>query len=118
MWIAVLLVVASATAALAWTTVSVSAAATRPSSVPHVIIDTDLSKWWDDVTAVGIANVLDNRREIKLLGIVSDVTNPVAVAAIDAIDTAYHHPDVPLGAVAGSDTGTFDHGYTDTLVAK
>jgi pyrimidine-specific ribonucleoside hydrolase len=104
----------------AWANVatSVRASTAHPASVPHVVIDTDLSKWWDDVTALGIANVLDSRGELKLLGTMSDVTNPIAVAAIDAIDTAYHHPDLPIGAVTGSENGTFDHGYTDTLVAK
>ncbi len=94
-----------------------SKAAASPSA-PRIIIDTDFSKWWDDVTALGIANVLHERGKVKLLGIVSDVTNPVAVAAIDAVDTAYGHPDLPVGDVAGSDAGTFDHGYTDTLAAK
>src|SRR5262249_48359768 len=75
-------------------------------------------KWWDDVTALGIANVLETRGKIKLLGVVSDVPNPIAVAAIDAINTGYHHADTPIGAVVGSDGGTFDHGYTDALVAK
>ena len=92
-------------------------AAASPST-PHIIIDTDFSKWWDDVTALGIANVLHERGKLKLLGIVSDVPNPVAVAAIDAIDTAYGHAGIPIGAVAASDAGTFDHGYTDTLAAK
>jgi hypothetical protein len=105
---------------------SVGAAATpgsasakaRPTTVPQVIIDTDLSKWWDDVTALGIANVLATSGKIKLLGVMSDVPNPIAVAAIDGIDTAYGHPNIPIGAVVGSDGGTFDHGYTDALVAK
>ena len=48
----------------------------------------------------------------------SDVTNPVAVAAIDAVDTAYGHADLPVGDVAGSDAGTFDHGYTDVLAPQ
>jgi hypothetical protein len=95
----------------------VAASPTAAGPVPHVIIDTDFSKWWDDVSALGIANVLESQHRIKLLGVVSDVPNPVAVAAIDAVDTAYGHGDIPLGAVAGSDTGTFDHGYTDALVA-
>jgi hypothetical protein len=38
-----------------------------------VIIDTDLSRWWDDATAIGLANVLQNRGEVRILGIVSDV---------------------------------------------
>jgi hypothetical protein len=55
---------------------------------PRIIIDTDLSLWWDDATAVGMANVLEQRGAVRLLGVVSDIRNPLAVAAIDAIDTA------------------------------
>jgi hypothetical protein len=98
-------------------TTSTAPGAATGKTVPHIIIDTDFSKWWDDVSALGIANVLASQHRIKLLGVVSDVPNPVAVAAIDAVDTAYGHGDTPLGAVAGSDAGTFDHGYTDALVA-
>jgi len=87
-------------------------------SEPSVIIDTDLSLWWDDATAVGLANVLQERGEVRILGVVSDVRNAVAVAAIDAIDTAYDHGDIPLGAVARSDADTFSHGYTDKLVSR
>lgn len=88
------------------------------SGVPSVIIDTDLGLWWDDATAIAMANVLEQRRELTILGIASDVPNRTAVAAIDAIDTAYGHTDVPLGAVAGSASDTAPHGYTDALVAK
>jgi hypothetical protein len=51
-----------------------------------------------------------------VLGIVSDVRNPVAVAAIDAIDTPYGHPGIPLGAVVDSSADTAAHGYTDLVV--
>jgi hypothetical protein len=84
--------------------------------VPRIIIDTDLSLWWDDVTAVGMANVLQQRGQVRVLGIMSDVRNPIAVAAIDAIDTAYGHPHLPLGAVMDSNADTAAHGYTDVLV--
>ena len=83
-----------------------------------MIIDTDLSRWWDDATAIGMANVLQNRGKIRILGIVSDVPNRVAVAAIDAINTAYGNGKIPIGAVAKSDTDTFQHGYTDVLVSR
>jgi Inosine-uridine preferring nucleoside hydrolase len=85
---------------------------------PRVIIDTDLSRWWDDASTIGLANVLHRRGKMRILGIVSDVPNTVAVAAIDAINTAYGHGDLPLGAVAGSDADTFQHGYTDELVRR
>lgn len=96
-----------------------STAGTTPiEAVPGVIVDTDFSLWWDDATAVGLANVLHDRGEIRLLAVVSDVPNGLAVAAIDAVNTAYGHGDVPLGAVAGSEADTFSHGYTDALVAR
>ena len=83
-----------------------------------MIIDTDLSRWWDDATAIGIANVLQQQGKVNVLGIMSDVRNPVAVAAIDAIDTAYGHANVPLGAVAHSDADTAPHGYSDVLAQR
>lgn len=85
---------------------------------PRVIIDTDLSRWWDDVTALGNANVLQQQGALNVLGVVSDVRNPLAVAAIDAIDTAYGHGDIPVGAVAHSDADTAKHGYTDVVVRR
>jgi hypothetical protein len=85
---------------------------------PRVIIDTDLSRWWDDASTIGLANVLHQRGRMRILGIVSDVPNTVAVAALDAINTAYGHGDIPLGAVAGSSADIFEHGYTDELVRR
>jgi hypothetical protein len=93
--------------------------ATRDSeSAPRVIIDTDLSLWWDDASTLGLANVLQQRGRLRILGVVSDVRNRVAVAAIDAINTAYGHGTIPVGAVAGSDADTFPHGYTDVLARR
>jgi hypothetical protein len=86
--------------------------------VPHIIIDTDLSRYWDDATAIGMANVLEQRGRVRILGIVSDVRNPTAVAAIDAIDTAYGHRGIPVGAVADSQANTAPHGYTDVLARR
>ncbi|HEX5097623.1 MAG TPA: nucleoside hydrolase [Acidimicrobiia bacterium] len=85
---------------------------------PRVIIDTDLSLWWDDATAIGIANVLQQQGAANVLGIMADVKNPVAVAAIDAINPAYGHDDIPLGAVANSKADTFRHGYTDVVTQR
>ena len=71
-----------------------------------VIIDTDLSLYWDDATALGMANVVQERGRIGIFAIVSDVKNPVAVAAIDAIDTAYGDTRIPLGTVVGTRADT------------
>ena len=109
---AALVVSASASAA------SAPEAGTPRGAVPHVIIDSDLSRWWDDATAIGMANVLEQRGEIQILGVMSDVRNPDAVAAIDAIDTAYGHRTIPIGAVADAAANTAPHGYSDVLAAK
>ncbi|HEV3130550.1 MAG TPA: nucleoside hydrolase [Acidimicrobiales bacterium] len=87
-------------------------------ATPRIIIDSDLSLWWDDATAIGMANVLQQRGQVRILGIMSDIRNPVAVAAMDAIDTAYGHPKIPLGAVAHSGANTAAHGYSDDLVRR
>ena len=99
---------------------SVSAPAPPPprASGPSVIIDTDLSRWWDDATAIGLANVLELQSALHVLAIVSDIRNPVAVAAIDAINTAYGHAAIPLGAVAHSNADTAPHGYSDAVAAR
>src|SRR5262249_30150095 len=39
-------------------------------------------------------------------------------AALDAIDTAYRHADIPLGAVAHSNADTAPHGYSDVLARR
>jgi len=83
-----------------------------------VIIDSDLSRWWDDATAVGMANILEQRGKVRILGVMSDIPNPVAVAAIDAINTAYGHARIPVGAVANSDANTAPHGYSDVLASR
>jgi hypothetical protein len=101
---------------------AIAASAAQPAdtseNIPRIIIDTDLSLWWDDATAVGMANVLEQHGKIRILGVMSDVRNPLAVAAIDAIDRAYGHPHIPLGAVTNSNADTAPHGYTNILVKK
>ena len=94
---------------------SAGAATTSP---PRIIIDTDLSLWWDDATAMGMANVLQQRGKVQILGVMSDVRNPVAAAALDAIDTAYGHSKIPVGVVADSAANTAPHGYSDVLAAQ
>jgi len=99
-------------------TASVSSRGANRGTRPSVIIDTDLSRWWDDATAVGMANVMEQRGQVRILGVMSDIQNPVAVAAIDAINTAYGHRNIPIGAVANSDANTAPHGYSDVLAGR
>jgi hypothetical protein len=117
---ALVAVTVAATGILASAPPAPAAAAPRTqgshAAVPRIVIDTDLSLWWDDATAIGMANVLEGQGALRVLGILSDIPNPDAVPAIDAIDTAYRHPTIPLGAVAHSNANTAPHGYSDVLV--
>lgn len=87
-------------------------------STPHIIIDTDLSLWWDDATALGMANVLEQQGSVQILAVMSDIQNPVAAAALDAIDTAYGHKRIPVGVVVDSSADTAKHGYSDVLAEE
>jgi hypothetical protein len=113
--IATLIVAAVLTAFPSTTSASVY---TANAGRQRIIIDTDLSLWWDDATAVGMANVLQQRDKVQILGIMSDIRNPVAAAALDAIDTAYGHSTIPIGAVADSPANTAPHGYSDVLAEQ
>ena len=100
------------------TTVPTTTTTTPRPTGPSVIIDTDFSRWWDDATVIGLANVLHREGALNLLGVVTDIPNPVAVAAVDAINIAYGNAEIPLGAVAHSETDTSPHGYSDALVQR
>ncbi len=65
-----------------------------------------------------MANVMEQRGRVHILGVMSDVRNPVAAAALDAIDTAYGHSTVPIGVVADTAANTAPHGHSDVLAAK
>ena len=101
-----------------FTSATSASMSTADRSPPRIIIDTDLSRWWDDATALGMANVLQQRGKVRVLGVMSDIRNPVAAAALDAIDTAYGHSRIPIGAVADSAADTAPHGYSDVLAEE
>jgi Inosine-uridine preferring nucleoside hydrolase len=119
-WLAVALLLAIITAVgpSGFTPIISASAETTNSAPQRIIIDTDLSLWWDDATAVGMANVLQQRGKVQILGVMSDIRNPMASAALDAIDTAYGHKTIPVGAVADSSADTAAHGYSDVLAEK
>jgi hypothetical protein len=115
LWIVVVLAVVLMPAIEAPCSDSGAAASQGSNGVAHIILDTDLSRWWDDATAVGMANVLAQQGKAQVLAVMSDIPNPVAVAAIDAIDTFYGHPNIPVGALPDSQANTAPHGYSNKL---
>src|SRR5215470_10410346 len=78
----------------------VAAAASPPP--PRLIIDTDFGQWWDDVAMLATVHSAASQGGAKILGVVSDVDNPWNAPALDAINTWYGRPDIPVGRPVGA----------------
>lgn len=63
----------------------------------RIIYDTDFGLDVDDVGALALVHKLADAGELELLGVVSNVRDPYAPAAIDVVNTYYGRPDVPIG---------------------
>jgi len=62
-----------------------------------IIFDTDYGFDVDDVGALAVLNALVGSGEADLLAAITSVTDSHALGAMDAVNTFYGHPDVPLG---------------------
>jgi inosine-uridine nucleoside N-ribohydrolase len=74
--------------------------AAQPAPVP-IIFDTDIMGDVDDVGAVAVLHALANRGEAKILAMGVCVKNPWSPLCLDALNTYFGRPDVPLGVVKG-----------------
>jgi len=68
----------------------------------RLIIDTDFGQWWDDVATLAAAHAAADRGRVRILGMVSDVDNEWNAPALDALNTWYGRPDIPIGVTAGA----------------
>ena len=66
-----------------------------------VVFDTDMGNDTDDVLALAMLHGLQRRGVTKLLAVTSTKDHPQSAAFIDALNTFYGRPDVPVGAVRG-----------------
>jgi hypothetical protein len=63
-----------------------------------VIFDADMESDCDDVAALGVLHALADKGEAAILGTMSSSTNPHTPACMDAVNTFYKRPDIPIGA--------------------
>lgn len=61
-----------------------------------LIIDTDFGSFDDDPLAIGLGNIFQLWGEVEILGIMSTLSDQYAPPAINAINTFYGHPDIPI----------------------
>lgn len=75
---------------------------------PCIIFDTDFRADCDDVGALAVLHKMADAGECKILGIVTSTTGPKIVAAIDAVNTYYGRPNLPIGLCPVPHTEHFD----------
>lgn len=66
-----------------------------------VIFDTDMDSDVDDVAALAQLHVMADRGEVELLAVMVSGRNEWSAPCIDAINTFYGRPDLPIGGVSG-----------------
>lgn len=88
-------------AAVALAALALSACAAPPA----VIFDTDMDSDCDDVGALAMLHALADLGEARILATMSSSQNPDTPRCIDAINTWYGRPDLPIGAPKGKGAG-------------
>ncbi len=66
-----------------------------------IILDTDIGPDVDDAGTIALLHALSNLQETHILGIICNTTNEWGAPCIDAINTYYGKPDIPVGTLKG-----------------
>lgn len=69
-----------------------------------LIYDTDMGNDVDDALALGVIHALQDRGECELLAVTITKDEPLSAPFIDAVNTFYGRPDIPIGAVKDGPT--------------
>lgn len=69
-----------------------------------LIFDTDIGNDCDDVLALGVIHALQSRGQCELLAVTVTKDSSLAAPFIDAVNTFYGRPDIPIGAVRNGKT--------------
>ena len=80
----------------------------------QLIFDTDFGGDADDLGALAMLNHFQNKKEIELMAVMCWNTEKYAVSAIDAVNTFYGNPDIPIGFRSG-DIQVTDWNHTKIL---
>lgn len=67
----------------------------------RIIFDTDMDSDCDDVGALAMLHVMADRGEARILATIVSSTSDGAIECVDAINTYFGRPDVPIGCPKG-----------------
>jgi inosine-uridine nucleoside N-ribohydrolase len=68
----------------------------------NIIFDTDIGNDVDDVLALSMLHALQTRGDCKLLGVTVTKQDELAGPFVDAVNTFYGHPEIPIGCARPS----------------
>lgn len=80
---------------------AMDAASAPPGAPVRIIFDTDMHTDCDDAGALAVLHALADKGECEILATVVSVTDCLSAATVDAINTYYGRPSLPLGMVKG-----------------
>lgn len=99
--------------------ISISFAQTGDRGGVPMILDTDIGPDYDDVGAMALMHALADRGEVKPLAVMASNKNELVGPTIDAINTWFGRPELPIGVPKGTAP---DHGakqkWPEALVEK
>ena len=85
------------------TSENLTTSTTTTTVIPRVILDTDIAEDCDDVGAVAVLHALADRGEVRIMGMMVSMPVQYGAPALDAINTFYNRPHIPIGTLRHSD---------------
>ena len=82
-----------------------------------IIFDTDIDSDVDDVGALALLHAMMDNGEVEILAVMVSSTCPASAACVDAVNTYYGRPDLPIGVKMGSGVNR-DGGYVGQVADK
>jgi inosine-uridine nucleoside N-ribohydrolase len=77
----------------------------NPHAPVMLILDTDISADCDDAGAVAVLHALADKHEVSILGMMVSMPVEYGAPALDAINTFYNRPNIPIGTLKNSKDG-------------
>lgn len=91
----------------------------RANKPVSIIFDSDIGPDYDDVGAITILHVLEDRGEAKILATIASNKYEGIAAVLDVFNTWFNRADIPIGVLKGEAVNIRDsQHWTDTLLAK
>ncbi|MBN1674993.1 MAG: nucleoside hydrolase [Kiritimatiellae bacterium] len=84
----------------------------------NVIYESDFTGDCDDVAALALLHGLADTGDVRILACMVNTRNEYAPRALDAVNTFYGRPNIPIGVYKGPDTSESRSPYTQALATE